>query len=127
SDTVMFADEIADLKDAFPARLEIVHVLSREPRESDLMTGRIDADKLRALLRTLVPVEYDEQWWLCGPYGLVLDARSVLTDLGVPEERIHAELFYVEDEPPDPAEHEEPGVDGPSAEVTVILDGRTTT
>lgn len=127
SDTVMFADELADLKDRYPSRFDLIHVLSREPRESELVTGRIDADKLRALLGTLVPVDGDEQWWLCGPYGMVTGAWEVLEELGVPGDRVHQELFYVEDTPPEPARHEEPGVEGPSSEVTVILDGRTTT
>ncbi len=43
SDTVMFADEVADLKDAYPARMQIVHVLSREPQEVELHSGRLDA------------------------------------------------------------------------------------
>ena len=43
SDTVMFADEVADLKDAYPARMQIIHVLSREPQEVELYSGRLDA------------------------------------------------------------------------------------
>lgn len=126
SDTVMFADELADLKDAYPARLELVHVLSREPRESELVSGRLDADKLRGLLGTLVPFEGDEHWWLCGPYGMVTGAQEVLGELGVPEENVHRELFYVDDVPPEPVRHEEAGIDGPASEVTVTLDGRST-
>ena len=125
SDTVMFADELADLKDRYPARLDLVHVLSREPRESELVSGRLDADKLRSLLGTLVPHDGDEQWWLCGPYGMVTDARQVLEELGVPAGNVHQELFYV-DVPPDPVRHEEAGVEGPATETTVTLDGRTT-
>lgn len=126
SDTVMFADELADLKDGYPARLELVHVLSREPRESDTVSGRLDADKLRGLLGALVPVDGDEQWWLCGPYGLVTGAQEVLDELGVPGEQVHRELFYVDDVPPDPVRHEESEHDGPTSEVTVTLDGRST-
>ena len=50
ADTVMFADEVADLKDAYPTRMRLVHVLSREAQEVDLFTGRLDAAKLRTLL-----------------------------------------------------------------------------
>ncbi len=127
SDTVMFADDLADLKDAYPARLDIVHVLSREPRESDLLSGRLDADKLRALLRTLIPAEGTDHWWLCGPYGMVTGAREVLQEFGVPSDHVHQELFYVEDTPPEPVRHDEAGPSDPSSEVTVILDGRSTT
>ena len=124
SDTVMFADDLADLKDTHPARLELVHILSREPRESELFTGRLNADKLHALLSTVVDPGEVNQWWLCGPFGMVTDAQQVLREHGVPEGRIHQELFYVDDVPPEPVRHEEPGVSGPATEATVILDGR---
>lgn len=126
SDTVMFADELADLKDRYPARLDIVHVLSREAREVDLFTGRLDAERLRRLLPLVCDPPAVDHWWLCGPHGMVLDARRVLADLGVPSGRVHQELFYVEDEAPPPATHEEAQPDGPASQVTIVLDGRST-
>jgi ring-1,2-phenylacetyl-CoA epoxidase subunit PaaE len=127
TNTVMFADELADLKDASPSRLELVHVLSREPREADLFTGRLDAGKLRKLFAALVPVNEVAHWWLCGPFGMVAGAKEVLEGLGVPRERVHQELFYVDELPPVPVRHEEPGIQGASSEVTLVLDGRSTT
>ncbi|GAA2351731.1 phenylacetate-CoA oxygenase/reductase subunit PaaK [Saccharopolyspora halophila] len=127
SDTVMFADELAELKDRYPARLELVHLLSREPREADLFTGRLDADKFRALLSDVVAADGVDQWWLCGPFGMVTDTSEVLRQTGVPAERVHRELFYVDDVPPEPVRHEEATTDGPTSQVTVVLDGRTTT
>jgi ring-1,2-phenylacetyl-CoA epoxidase subunit PaaE len=126
SDSVMFADEIADLKDAYPDRVCLVHVLSREPQEVELFTGRLDAAKLRALLPVTVDVAAVDHWWLCGPFGMVQDAIGLLAELGVPRPRIHRELFYVEDEPPPPAGHVDAPA-GPGAEVTVLLDGRRST
>jgi ring-1,2-phenylacetyl-CoA epoxidase subunit PaaE len=123
----MFADELADLKDQYTSRMQLVHVLSREPREAELFTGRLDASKLRTLIPTLLDVSTVDHWWLCGPFGMVTDARSVLSSLGVPASGIHFELFYVEEEPPPPVAHVEPGTVGPSAELTVVLDGRSTT
>jgi ring-1,2-phenylacetyl-CoA epoxidase subunit PaaE len=126
SDSVMFADEIADLKDAYPDRICLVHVLSREPREVELFNGRLDAAKLRALLPVTVDVAAVDHWWLCGPYRMVEDAIGLLAGLGVPRGRIHRELFYVEDLPPAQATHAEAAA-GPGAEVTVLLDGRRST
>lgn len=126
SDTVMFADELADLKDRHTTRLELVHVLSREPREAELFSGRLDADKLRTLLPLLVDVAGVDHWWLCGPFGMVSDAREVLDEHGVDRARVHTELFFVEDLPPDPVRHEDAAVEGPSSTVTVVLDGRST-
>jgi ring-1,2-phenylacetyl-CoA epoxidase subunit PaaE len=127
TDTVMFADELADLKDRYPARLNLVHVLSREPREADIFTGRLDAAKLTALLALLPAVDDVHHWWLCGPFGMVTDARGVLETAGVPADRIHRELFYVDDLPPAPVRHEDAPVDGDTADVTIVLDGRSTT
>ncbi|MEO6880887.1 MAG: FAD-binding oxidoreductase, partial [Mycobacteriaceae bacterium] len=93
SDSVMFADEVADLKDAFPARVQLVHVLSREPQEVELFSGRLDAAKLRALLPVTVDVGAVDHWWLCGPFGMVTDAVEVLGELGVDPASVHRELF----------------------------------
>jgi ring-1,2-phenylacetyl-CoA epoxidase subunit PaaE len=124
TDTVMFAEELADLKDANTTRLDLVHVLSREPREAELFTGRLDAEKLDLLLPRLLDVTAVDHWWLCGPFAMVTGARDVLTALGVPAERIHFELFFVDEEPPKPVRDDV--VDGEGSDVTVMLDGRTT-
>ena len=126
SSTVMFADEVADLKDAHPARMQVCHVLSREPQEVELFSGRLDAERLRALLPATVQVDAVDHWWLCGPFGMVGAAFDVLTELGVPRSRIHRELFYVEQEPPAEVHHEDVPL-GAGAEVTVVLEGRTST
>ncbi|MDX2933781.1 1,2-phenylacetyl-CoA epoxidase subunit PaaE [Streptomyces ipomoeae] len=127
SGTVMFADELADLKDLYPARFQLAHVLSREPREAEVLSGRLDAERLSALIDALVDVESADHWWLCGPHGMVRDARQVLAGLGVPADRVHQELFYADDEPVREVHHEEAAAEGPVSEVTVTLDGRSTT
>ena len=126
SDTVMFADEVADLKDAYPARMQIVHVLSREPQEVELHSGRLDRDRLTALLPATVDVPAVDHWWLCGPHPMVTDAIGVLRELGADPTRIHRELFWVGDEPPAEAVHDDAPV-GEGATLTVILDGRSST
>ncbi len=126
ADSVMFADEVADLKDAHPNQLQLAHVLSREPQEVELFSGRLDAARLRRLLPVLSDVADVDHWWLCGPYGMVTDAVGVLAELGVPAERVHRELFYVEETPPEQERHDEPPLTG-GCEVTVVLDGRRTT
>ena len=120
--SVMFAEELADLKDRYPARLHLVHLLSREPRDAPLLSGRLDEDRLRALFGTLLDPSTVDEWFLCGPYGLVTGARKVLAELGVPDRDVHTELFHVADEPPPPRPDDE---DVGAAEVTIMLDGRT--
>jgi ring-1,2-phenylacetyl-CoA epoxidase subunit PaaE len=122
--SVMFADELADLKDSHPTRLHLAHVLSREPQDVEAFSGRLDAERLRLLVPALCPPGQVDHWWLCGPYGLVTAATEVLAGFGVPAGRIHREVFYVEDQPPPPRTHAD-GPTGPGMEVTVVLDGRS--
>lgn len=125
--SVMFAEELADLKDSYGPRLELVHVLSRETRTTDLFSGRLDARRVRLLLQTLVPVGAVDHFWLCGPFGMITDAQQALRELCVDDDRVHRELFFVEDIAPPPAEHAEAAVAGLVSEVTVILDGAAST
>ncbi|XAS66663.1 1,2-phenylacetyl-CoA epoxidase subunit PaaE [Micrococcaceae bacterium Sec5.7] len=90
---VMFLEELADLKDKYPARLALHHVLSREQRIAPLMTGRIDAEKLQALLGTAIHSEDVDEWFLCGPFELVQLCRDTLAERGVQPEHIRFELF----------------------------------
>jgi ring-1,2-phenylacetyl-CoA epoxidase subunit PaaE len=124
--SVMFAEELADLKDEHGPELQLVHVLSREPRDVELFSGRLDADRLRRLLTVLAPATAFDHVWICGPHAMLDDARAVLAALGVPAERVHVELFYVDAPPPD-LHRAEAEVTGETTDVTVVLDGRTTT
>jgi ring-1,2-phenylacetyl-CoA epoxidase subunit PaaE len=127
SDTVMFTEEISDLKNAYGPRLHLLHVLSREPTEADIFNGRLDAGRLRALFDALVDFDDVDHWWLCGPLGMTQGAVSVLTDLGFDKKHIHRELFYVDEPPPELRRDEDSAeLDGAGSEVTVVLNGRTT-
>jgi ring-1,2-phenylacetyl-CoA epoxidase subunit PaaE len=126
SQSVMFAEELADLKNRYGARFELFHVLSREPRDVELFSGRLDADRIRALVAAFVPISAVDHVWLCGPHAMIDSARGVLADLGVSPERMHFELFYV-DEPPPEFHRPEEELAGETSEVTVVLDGRSTT
>ncbi|WP_235734440.1 2Fe-2S iron-sulfur cluster-binding protein [Nocardioides alcanivorans] len=123
-DSVMFAEELSDLKDAHPSRFHLVHLLSREPRDPELFSGRIDAERLARLLTDIVPPRFDHAW-LCGPWPMVEAAKEVLAAHGVSRERTHAELFFVDEPPPPPVRvQQSPATD--SVEVQVVLEGRRT-
>ncbi|MFE0460356.1 1,2-phenylacetyl-CoA epoxidase subunit PaaE [Kitasatospora sp. NPDC058965] len=128
SDTVMFADELADLKDRYLDRFELVHVLSREVRDAELLSGRLDTERVRALLGALVGEAGGVgHWWLCGPFGMVTGARELLAELGVAPDRVHQELFHAEDEPVAERAAEPAADEGDTSEVTLVLDGRRST
>jgi ring-1,2-phenylacetyl-CoA epoxidase subunit PaaE len=90
---VMFLEELADLKDRYPARLALHHVLTREQRTAPLLSGRIDEERLARILDVLIRPETVDEWFLCGPFELVQLARDALAARGVPPERVRYELF----------------------------------
>ena len=63
---MMFLDEVHDLKDRFPDRFQILHVLSREQQDVELLSGRLDAERFRGIVDAFGLGEADD-WFLCGP------------------------------------------------------------
>ncbi|MER5714214.1 2Fe-2S iron-sulfur cluster-binding protein [Streptomyces sp. NPDC002132] len=94
--STMFLDEVADLKDRYPERMQLVTVLSREEQQAGLPSGRLDRERLARLLPSLLPVADVAGWFLCGPFGLVQGAEQALREIGVPRSRIHEEIFHVD-------------------------------
>jgi len=121
--TVMFLDDLHDLKDRFPGRFHLVHVLSREQQDVELFSGRLDGDRLSRILKSLLPAEDVDEWFLCGPQQMVLDLRQVILDHGVDASAIHTELFHADPVPRAP-EAMSSSVEG-AAHVTIKLDGRS--
>lgn len=113
---IMFLQEIADLKDRYPTRFVVHHILSREQRAAELLSGRIDAEKFGEIVSCLVTQTVDE-WFLCGPLELVSMCRSVLEAGGTPRERIRHELFSTG----------EPGERGPARPIITRADEPTIT
>lgn len=90
---VMFLEELAELKDAYPARFALYHVLTREKRASEVLSGRLDAERLGTFLEHLVrPGDIDE-WFICGPFELVQLVRDTLEEFGVDRQHVRFELF----------------------------------
>ncbi len=129
TDSIMFLEELMGLKNLYPGRFTLVNVLSREAQDVELFHGRIDRERFEQFLATLVPVDDVDEWYLCGPFGMVETVREVLAERGVDEHHVHHEVFHVEDAASpartvidDVAEQ----TDAPAATVTITLDGRTT-
>jgi ring-1,2-phenylacetyl-CoA epoxidase subunit PaaE len=119
----MFLEEMEALKDRYPARLQLFHLLSREGSDLPLLSGRIDSEKIEIVHGKLLGGRQVDGWYLCGPYEMVMMARRTLSSLGVSEDRLHEELFFagpvdVSTLPPEP-----PPGEG-SVHLRVILDGR---
>ncbi|MFF9767588.1 2Fe-2S iron-sulfur cluster-binding protein [Streptomyces sp. NPDC014636] len=126
--SVLLADELADLKDAYVDRFFLLNVLSQETQGVTLLSGRIDTARLPRLLE-LLDAEPDDSthFYLCGPWGLVAAVRATLTEWGADPSRIRTELFTTGGEPagppPEPVDRSAPAA---RARVTARLAGRTT-
>ncbi|WP_367043765.1 2Fe-2S iron-sulfur cluster-binding protein [Streptomyces sp. Je 1-332] len=124
--STMFLEEVADLKDRWPDRFQLVTVLSREEQQSGLDSGRLDEERLGRLLPALLPVDEVAGWFLCGPFGLVQGAEKTLRGLGVTRQRIHEEIFHVDGGLASPIPAATATAPAHST-VTVTLDGRSGT
>jgi ring-1,2-phenylacetyl-CoA epoxidase subunit PaaE len=89
----MFVDELADLKDRYPDRLQLFHVLTRERRNSEIFSGRLDGPRVRRIFSDLVTPADKSAWFLCGPMDLVQLCREELAAAGVPKDAVRFELF----------------------------------
>ena len=124
---VMFLEDLADLKDRYPTRLVLHHVLSREQRTAPVLSGRIDEQKLRTILGTLIQPSTVDEWFLCGPLALVDLCREVLDDVGVDRSHIRFELFTTGDEPARAARPVEVRAGEKTVRIEVTLDGVSST
>jgi ring-1,2-phenylacetyl-CoA epoxidase subunit PaaE len=90
---IIFKEALEDLKDRFMGRLVVHHVLSREQQEIELFNGRIDSDKIEALLKSFAPASRIDHAFLCGPGAMIEDAKATLVRLGTPSGNVHIEYF----------------------------------
>ena len=122
---VMFLEELEGLKNTHLSRFNLVHVLSREALAVELFSGRLDPERLSRLFEAFAPVETVDEFYLCGPFGMVTGAPELLADRGVDAAHVHHEVFHVPvgDEPAPASSVAAAAV--ADAVVTVTLDGRT--
>jgi ring-1,2-phenylacetyl-CoA epoxidase subunit PaaE len=92
-DSVMFNEALQDLKDTYPDRLTLIHILSRQAQEGPLLEGRIDGEKVNAIMQTLLPVKSMDEVFICGPEGMIEATEKALLAAGARKERVYAERF----------------------------------
>jgi ring-1,2-phenylacetyl-CoA epoxidase subunit PaaE len=127
SQDIMFLEELEDLKNRYPSRFALHLFLSRESQEPDILNGRIDAERLSALLRTpLLPDGVDE-WFLCGPQSMITSMRDALAAAGVDANQVHSELFHAEGRGKAAERPASAPASADAAQVTIVLDGRSST
>ena len=126
SSTVIFKEELTDLKDIYMDRLQLAYVMSREQQDIELFNGRITKEKTEQLLKHWVRVEDIDVAFICGPEDMMLGVSAALQEAGMPKHDIKVELFAASI----PKHQHKPralAADVPhETQVTVIMDGNHT-
>jgi ring-1,2-phenylacetyl-CoA epoxidase subunit PaaE len=121
---MLFLEELEELKDRFLERLSLFHVISGEEQDVPILHGRLDGDKVRVLLRSLVPASHVDHVFICGPSGMSEDIEATCRDIGIADEKIHVERFVSEfGGKPRPKAVVAPGTP-PKAMASLIIDGK---
>ena len=129
-DSVMFNEALQDLKDRYPNRLTLIHVLSRQAQEVPLLEGRIDEAKVKEIVRSLLPAASMDEVFICGPEAMIEATEKALLEVGVPARNIRTERFTSPTLEALPADARKQVVLGHAPEskgdvsLTVVLDGK---
>lgn len=93
-ESILFAEELEDLKDRHLGRFTLLHVLSHnEESSAPLLQGRITGETVNALAATLFKPDEVAHVFLCGPGSMIKEARDMLLARGMPRAKIHHEFF----------------------------------
>ncbi len=91
--TIMFREELEDLKNEYMGRLTVIHVLESDAQDIDLFTGRVDAEKCAALFRHWIDITTIDTAFICGPEPMMLGIAAALREHGLDDAQIKFELF----------------------------------
>lgn len=123
--TTMFIDDLFALKNRFPERLQLTFVFSQEQQEFPIMSGRLDADKVRELYDAFCARLEPDEAYICGPGTMLDTVRDTLVDLGMAPADVHIERYGAARRPPE-ARDARPAEAAPvksATRVTLIMDG----
>ncbi len=121
---MLFREALEELKDRFLERLSVFHVISGEEQDIPILHGRLDGDKVRLLLRSLVPASSVDHVFICGPMGMSEDIEATCRAIGIADDKIHVERFVSEfGGKPRPKAVVAPGTP-PKAIASLIIDGK---
>jgi ring-1,2-phenylacetyl-CoA epoxidase subunit PaaE len=121
---MLFREALEELKDRFIQRFSVFHVISGEEQDIPILHGRLDGEKVRVLLRSLVPAASIDHVFICGPAGMSEQIEATCREIGIAEEKIHVERFVSEfGGKPRPKAVVSPGAP-PKATAALIIDGK---
>lgn len=125
--SIIYKEELADLKDKYLDRLQIFSLLTREPLDAKLFSGRLDKERCEKIFKSIISPSIYDVAYLCGPEQMILDCKDALIEAGMDSSDIKFELFTASA----PKKEGDNVVDSDSApkdevDVLVVLDGVTT-
>jgi ring-1,2-phenylacetyl-CoA epoxidase subunit PaaE len=91
--TIMFREELEDLKNQHLGRVSVIHVLEDESQEIDLFRGRVDGEKCAALFQAWIDIATVDMAFICGPEPMMRAISEALEAHGLPKDHIRFELF----------------------------------
>jgi ring-1,2-phenylacetyl-CoA epoxidase subunit PaaE len=125
--SIIFKNEIEDLKNRYMERISVYHILSREQADTELMNGRIDAAKCAYFFDKVIDPKSISEAFLCGPEEMIMNAKDALIQAGVPEANVHYELFFSSiAAQKQEARKAAAANDDSMSQVSITLDGSTT-
>ncbi len=126
SGSIMFREELEDLKNENLGRLALVHILSREQQDIELFNGRIDKAKCGQLLDHWLDLASIDAAFICGPQDMMLQVSETLRERGLDQRKIKFELFATA-EPGRRARKAETEIEAraETCRATITIDGRS--
>lgn len=125
--SILFLEQLGDLKNIYPERFNLMNILSREPQDSEVFNGRITTEKCTELFSgPLNKVVFNEAF-LCGPEQMTVSVKEFLLSNGMDKENVHFELFITDAAiAASKVDGDAQVTAGPTHSVQVTIDGRTT-
>ncbi|GAB5435472.1 2Fe-2S iron-sulfur cluster-binding protein [Falsiruegeria mediterranea] len=91
--TIMFREELEDLKNLYMGRLNVIHILESDAQDIDLFTGLVTQDKCAELFKHWIDIKTVDTAFICGPEPMMLGIAAALRDHGLDDAQIKFELF----------------------------------
>ena len=92
--SIIFKEEIEQLKNKFFQRFHTFHFLTKEQRDIEFLNGRFTSEKLQTLIGTFIDIEDTSHCFICGPQDMIFLIRDELQKSGLDTNKIHYELFF---------------------------------
>lgn len=122
--SIMFREDLDNLKNCFKERFMLSHMLTAEKQDAEILNGRIDATKIQQLQSNgLINVEVYNAIYLCGPHAMIDSCTTQLVELGAKKDQIKFELFTTEGTASRKQPAPQATTDVTGTPVTIILDG----